>query len=42
MMDVTGDGHMDLVLMQAGAQAIRVLHAKAMGALRSGMRRERG
>jgi tetratricopeptide (TPR) repeat protein len=26
MMDVTGDGHMDLVLMQAGAQAIRVLH----------------
>jgi len=26
MMDVTGDGHMDLVLMQTGAQAIRVLH----------------
>jgi tetratricopeptide (TPR) repeat protein len=26
MMDVTGDGSMDLVLMQAGAQAIRVLH----------------
>ena len=26
MMDVTGDGHMDLVLMEAGAQAIRVLH----------------
>ena len=31
MMDVTGDGHMDLVLMQAGAQAIRVLHAKGDG-----------
>ncbi len=31
MMDVTGDGHMDLVLMQAGAQAIRVLHAKSDG-----------
>jgi len=27
MMDVTGDGHMDLVLMQTGAQAIRVLHS---------------
>ncbi|MGA3049386.1 MAG: FG-GAP-like repeat-containing protein [Terracidiphilus sp.] len=26
MMDVTGDGHMDLVLMQTGTQAIRVLH----------------
>ena len=26
MMDVTGDGHMDLVLMEAGNQAIRVLH----------------
>jgi tetratricopeptide (TPR) repeat protein len=26
MMDVTGDEHMDLVLMQTGAQAIRVLH----------------
>jgi tetratricopeptide (TPR) repeat protein len=26
MMDVSGDGHMDLVLMQTGAQAIRVLH----------------
>jgi tetratricopeptide (TPR) repeat protein len=26
MMDFTGDGHMDLVLMQTGAQAIRVLH----------------
>jgi tetratricopeptide (TPR) repeat protein len=25
MMDVTGNGHMDLVLMQTGAQAIRVL-----------------
>ena len=31
MMDVTGDGHMDLVLMQSGAQAIRVLHAKGDG-----------
>ncbi len=31
MMDVTGDGHMDLVLMQAGPQAIRVLHAKGDG-----------
>ncbi len=28
MMDVTGDGHMDLVLMQSGAQAIRVIHNK--------------
>jgi tetratricopeptide (TPR) repeat protein len=26
MMDVTGSGQMDLVLMQSGAQAIRVLH----------------
>jgi tetratricopeptide (TPR) repeat protein len=31
MMDATGDGHMDLVLMQAGAQAIRILHAKGDG-----------
>jgi Tfp pilus assembly protein PilF len=31
MMDATGDGHMDLVLMQAGAQAIRVLHATGDG-----------
>jgi hypothetical protein len=31
MMDVTGTGSMDLVLMQAGAQAIRVLHAKGDG-----------
>jgi len=31
MMDATGDGQMDLVLMQAGAQAIRVLHAKGDG-----------
>jgi tetratricopeptide (TPR) repeat protein len=31
MMDATGDGHMDLVLMQAGSQAIRVLHAKGDG-----------
>lgn len=31
MLDVTGDGHMDLVLMQSGAQAIRVLHARGDG-----------
>ncbi len=31
MMDATGDGRMDLVLMQSGAQAIRVLHAKGDG-----------
>jgi tetratricopeptide (TPR) repeat protein len=31
MMDVTGEGHMDLVLMQAGAQAIYVLHRKSDG-----------
>ncbi len=31
MMDVTGSGNMDLVLMQAGAQAIRVLHNKGDG-----------
>jgi tetratricopeptide (TPR) repeat protein len=31
MMDVTGSGAMDLVLMQAGAQAIRVLHNKGDG-----------
>ena len=31
MMDVTGDGRMDLVLMQSGAQAIRVLHNKGDG-----------
>jgi hypothetical protein len=31
MMDVTGDGQMDLVLMQEGAQAIRVLHNKGDG-----------
>jgi len=31
MMDVTGSGSMDLVLMQWGAQAIRVLHAKGDG-----------
>ena len=29
MMDVTGSGQMDLVLMQTGAQAIRVLHQRA-------------
>ena len=31
MMDVTGSGNMDLVLMQAGTQAIRVLHNKGDG-----------
>jgi tetratricopeptide (TPR) repeat protein len=31
MMDVTGTGAMDLVLMQSGAQAIRVLHSKGNG-----------
>jgi tetratricopeptide (TPR) repeat protein len=31
MMDATGSGAMDLVLMQAGAQAIRVLHNKGDG-----------
>jgi hypothetical protein len=31
MMDVTGTGSMDLVLMQSGAQAIRVLHNKGGG-----------
>jgi len=31
MMDVTGTGQMDLVLMQAGAQAIRVLHNRGGG-----------
>jgi hypothetical protein len=31
MMDVTGSGSMDLVLMQTGAQAIRVLHNKGDG-----------
>jgi tetratricopeptide (TPR) repeat protein len=31
MMDATGDGRMDLVLMQSGAQAIRVLQAKGDG-----------
>jgi tetratricopeptide (TPR) repeat protein len=31
MMDVTGDGRMDLVLMQSGEQAIHVLHSKGDG-----------
>jgi tetratricopeptide (TPR) repeat protein len=31
MMDVTGSGQTDLVLMQSGAQAIRVLHGKGDG-----------
>jgi Tfp pilus assembly protein PilF len=32
MLDVTGDGHTDLVLMQSGDQAIRVLHRGSNGA----------
>jgi tetratricopeptide (TPR) repeat protein len=31
VMDVTGSGNMDLVLMQSGAQAIRVLHDRGNG-----------
>ena len=31
MMDVAGDGHMDLVLMQSGAEAIRVLRSRGDG-----------
>jgi tetratricopeptide (TPR) repeat protein len=31
MMDITGHGDMDLVLMQTGAQAIRILHNKGDG-----------
>jgi tetratricopeptide (TPR) repeat protein len=31
MMDVTGEGHMDLVLMQSGPQAIRVLYSEPNG-----------
>ena len=31
MIDATGSGHMDLVLMQSGAQAIRVLHNRGGG-----------
>ncbi|MFP5234483.1 MAG: FG-GAP-like repeat-containing protein [Acidobacteriota bacterium] len=31
MLDVTGDGQMDLVLMQSGAQAIGIIHRKADG-----------
>jgi tetratricopeptide (TPR) repeat protein len=34
MIDATGSGQMDLVLMQAGAQAIRVLHAKGNGSFK--------
>ena len=33
MIDVTGSGQMDLVLMQSGPQAIRVLHRGADGSL---------
>ena len=32
MLDVTGSGEMDLVLMESGAQAMRVLHRRADGA----------
>ncbi len=31
MMDATGSGSMDLVLMQSGEQALRVLHRRADG-----------
>jgi tetratricopeptide (TPR) repeat protein len=31
MLDVTGSGQMDLVLMESGAQAVRVLHRKSDG-----------
>src|SRR6185437_14592666 len=31
MLDVTGSGQMDLVLMESGAQAIRVLHRTSKG-----------
>ena len=41
MMDVTGSGQMDLVLMQSGAQAIRVLHRKGDGSFEEWMRRRR-
>jgi tetratricopeptide (TPR) repeat protein len=33
MLDVTGSGQMDLVLMESGAQAIRVLHRKNNGSV---------
>jgi Flp pilus assembly protein TadD len=33
MLDATGEGRMDLVLMQSGEQAIHVLHAKGDGSL---------
>jgi tetratricopeptide (TPR) repeat protein len=36
MMDVFGDGRMDLVLMQSGAQAIRVLHNRGYGRFEEG------
>lgn len=35
MLDVTGSGQMDLVLMQSGEQAIAVLHRKANGGFES-------
>ncbi|MGA8089305.1 MAG: FG-GAP-like repeat-containing protein [Terracidiphilus sp.] len=35
MLDVTGSGQMDLVLMEAGSQAIRVLHRKSDGSFES-------
>ncbi|HEY3704383.1 MAG TPA: FG-GAP-like repeat-containing protein [Terracidiphilus sp.] len=35
MLDVTGSGQMDLVLMQSGAQAIGVMHRKADGKFES-------
>ena len=42
MMDATGSGQMDLVLMQSGAQAIRVLHRASDGKFEDWMRRRRG
>ena len=36
MMDVTGEGHMDLLLMQFGEQAIRVLHNHGDGSFEEG------
>jgi tetratricopeptide (TPR) repeat protein len=36
MLDTTGDGHMDLVLMQSGEQAIRVLHGRGDGGFEEG------
>ena len=42
MMDVAGSGRMDLVLMQSGAQAIRVLHNRGDGSFEEGNAEEAG